>query len=483
MLKQISTLILALTFVLTSFAQNPNSIKDDWYFYYGEYSKLYVNSFCTEDLIGENISIIVDSTYYRNSNKCQRLRQTVRIINSGSMLKAKPSILGDSILYKADSVFLFFEDKPMLVIAGLTNNSTFQIFMQDSLEFFGKLEYKDTMHVNGMLDSVYTFSIMKKVKNSPATFLEQYKYGKTIGFIDIPDFYQLIDFNKYQKIPSYSLKFSNAPKIGFTDLSNKRFYDYNVGNKYLYYFDGSGKAFGKRYREVLSMDTSSVSNKTTIEFYFYEHYINVYSPDIPKPKVYNSGTKEFTYTKNAAFRVPHAYVFAKFKDNNGFTYYEVARNNIFYFKNKICLLYQSPEVIVRNDTNWFNNWYGRSYQIYCEGLGSVGGHNEYYDKGSYNYDSFCMVDYDKGNEFWTSITEESTNLPIQVYPNPTNGILNIKSKNQILNLEVFNLSGIKVKEFTNLKSGILNISDLSAGVYFIRTHTNNEVSTFKVIVE
>src|SRR5690606_29238408 len=143
----------------------------------------------------------------------------------------------------------------------------------------------------------------------------------------------------------------------------------------------------------------------------------------------------------------HSNVFAKKMDSNGLTYFEVANNHIFYFKNKVCLLYQSPEVTTSNDTDWFNNRYSRSYQIYCEGLGAVGGHSESYDGASYSYNSSCLVNYDFGTEFWTTIEEVNTDLPIHVYPNPTNGILEIQSNNQVDNLEVYNLSGMKVKAF------------------------------------
>lgn len=67
-----------------------------------------------------------------------------------------------------------------------------------------------------------------------------------------------------------------------------------------------------------------------------------------------------------------------------------------------------------------------------------------------------------------------------IYPNPTNGILNIESKESIEKAEVYALNGQKLKQFDNTKT--LNISDLNKGTYLIKLYSKSGGSkTIKLI--
>ncbi|MEC3906155.1 T9SS type A sorting domain-containing protein [Tamlana sp. 2201CG12-4] len=68
-----------------------------------------------------------------------------------------------------------------------------------------------------------------------------------------------------------------------------------------------------------------------------------------------------------------------------------------------------------------------------------------------------------------------------VYPNPTTGILNIKSNFQVLKLEVFNNTGQIV--LSNSNKTQINTSTLGSGLYFIQIEDINGVTEIKKIIK
>lgn len=71
---------------------------------------------------------------------------------------------------------------------------------------------------------------------------------------------------------------------------------------------------------------------------------------------------------------------------------------------------------------------------------------------------------------------------MQIYPNPTRGILNLKSVENVLSIEIFDLSGRKVMETKpNLKEAQINVEKLSAGMYMMKTRTTEGEQVYKII--
>ncbi len=104
--------------------------------------------------------------------------------------------------------------------------------------------------------------------------------------------------------------------------------------------------------------------------------------------------------------------------------------------------------------------------------------------GSYTYyknyiDSICSL---------TGINEIKP-TEIQIYPNPSKGMYSLKfSENTDLSInaiEVFDVIGNKCKVDAVNMNGVLliNIQNLSPGLYFLRVHHNNKQQTFKLIKE
>lgn len=68
------------------------------------------------------------------------------------------------------------------------------------------------------------------------------------------------------------------------------------------------------------------------------------------------------------------------------------------------------------------------------------------------------------------------------YPVPVENKLNLKSMVNVEKLEIFNLSGQKLKGFNlNTKNSELDLSTLGAGIYVMKVQINGKVRTFKLI--
>lgn len=104
------------------------------------------------------------------------------------------------------------------------------------------------------------------------------------------------------------------------------------------------------------------------------------------------------------------------------------------------------------------------------------------------YIAFVMTQDDGDNWFVDNVNVSGTLATpsfddasiISVYPNPTNGILNVSVKESLSSIEVYNVLGSLLKRSTN--SNQVDISDLSAGSYLAKiTATDGRTTTQKVI--
>ena len=78
---------------------------------------------------------------------------------------------------------------------------------------------------------------------------------------------------------------------------------------------------------------------------------------------------------------------------------------------------------------------------------------------------------------------KSINNLLTMYPNPTNGIINIKTSDykNVSNVQIFNLVGVVVKT-TKLQqeTSSIDLSDLSSGLYIVRIASGNNIKTQKI---
>lgn len=82
-----------------------------------------------------------------------------------------------------------------------------------------------------------------------------------------------------------------------------------------------------------------------------------------------------------------------------------------------------------------------------------------------------------------NISEIKNNIQLEIFPNPTAGIINIKSSVNIDRVQVYNIYGAIIGEFEgNGKIQPVNLSSCNSGVYVVRVHTKMGVASKQVVV-
>ncbi len=81
----------------------------------------------------------------------------------------------------------------------------------------------------------------------------------------------------------------------------------------------------------------------------------------------------------------------------------------------------------------------------------------------------------------TSIAD-NPNINIAIYPNPTNGKISIKTDEEIV-VKIYSISGIKVyQQKINKDNNIINLSNLSNGIYLLNTNYKNLVINKQIVI-
>ena len=78
--------------------------------------------------------------------------------------------------------------------------------------------------------------------------------------------------------------------------------------------------------------------------------------------------------------------------------------------------------------------------------------------------------------------EEFNKLNVNVYPNPTNNIVNIETQETLHNYEVYNVLGQQIQKGSFNGNNQINLHGITAGTYFIKvTTTQGSAATVKVV--
>lgn len=77
-------------------------------------------------------------------------------------------------------------------------------------------------------------------------------------------------------------------------------------------------------------------------------------------------------------------------------------------------------------------------------------------------------------------TENFTTTDFQLFPNPSENLLHIQTKENIESVKIYSIQGVLVKE---VSSKTLDVSGLNAGMYFVQITSNEKTITKKFIKE
>ena len=81
-----------------------------------------------------------------------------------------------------------------------------------------------------------------------------------------------------------------------------------------------------------------------------------------------------------------------------------------------------------------------------------------------------------------SSEENLSQSEIQLYPNPAQSIISIKTNSLVYGINLFAMNGKLVKTF-NTKEKQLSISEIASGIYFLKLEIANGIVIKKIIVE
>jgi len=84
----------------------------------------------------------------------------------------------------------------------------------------------------------------------------------------------------------------------------------------------------------------------------------------------------------------------------------------------------------------------------------------------------------------TDIANEETSNSVSVFPNPSSGIFNLQSEQEITQLEIYNAISEKIYEpEINANNTEIDLTSYPAGVYFIRIKTGSKVLIQKLVIQ
>ena len=98
------------------------------------------------------------------------------------------------------------------------------------------------------------------------------------------------------------------------------------------------------------------------------------------------------------------------------------------------------------------------------------------DAGGFGINTPAFFAIDNFNDQTVSVNELSNELTFSIYPNPAKESVFVQLENNANNLQIIDIAGRTVITRSNLSTGInkLNLSDLNAGIYFIKISDENE---------
>ena len=126
---------------------------------------------------------------------------------------------------------------------------------------------------------------------------------------------------------------------------------------------------------------------------------------------------------------------------------------------------------------------------YLEGKGNSNVTNNYFYEDTnpsfgLNYYRLKQVDFDGRFKYSKIISVNNNPITnkLHLFPNPTNGIIQISGLNEDIHFEIFNLNGSKILEGVTSNNQI-NLSDLPESTYLINLNFQNQTFTKNLIIK
>ena len=101
----------------------------------------------------------------------------------------------------------------------------------------------------------------------------------------------------------------------------------------------------------------------------------------------------------------------------------------------------------------------------------------------YYIENICVGSSEEDCYYLLNSSQNESESLLKIYPNPANQIININGNQIIEKVEIFDIHGKLIKNFSllNSENRSINISSLVTGIYILRIHSKNHFSNHKII--
>lgn len=138
--------------------------------------------------------------------------------------------------------------------------------------------------------------------------------------------------------------------------------------------------------------------------------------------------------------------------------------------------------IISSDKDGLHHWYLNGFLVNNQSANQIiateeGKYsNKYFLNGCWSFMSNEIV-------YSTSNVEELSTMGINIFPNPADDIIQIRSGLLIKELYIVDVLGKTVRSANNIFTADVDISSLNSGIYFVKIKVNDKLLTQKIIVK
>lgn len=401
----------------------------------------------------------------------------------------KPNLFGRSVLKCRDSLFISNQNgQSILLLEKATLNQSWTFLKDSHFVFIAKIDSIYTDSLNGIIDSLKRVKFL--VYDSSGTLVNHYvsKFNlilsKNNGLIKTLNLYH---FPNHIYINHYAVSFQRI----FYSIAKTRgeMYDFDIGDEYHLtsneFSSGGFSLFPTDYINATILSKRYSANADTI---FYTQGIK---------KEINTATVDYsTSPPTIVFQTSYMQRIDSFfvtQLTNPFSYYlgngvnpSISSNTVPIYKysksiyNNRLKIEQNPMFFY--DSSRFHSWmFGSAEYTYINIEGVCYYSDRYWSTGGSQVSKtwYDLIYFKKGTETWgtprvvTAIEafENRIDNPVNIYPNPTKGMVNIETSLKIKTVIIYNAQGQTIKEIKNPTSQFE--LPKARGIYFLRIETDS----------
>lgn len=448
-------------------------------------------------------SVSVDSSYSDTSGLSLFFEKGFSLYNlygwsngtSEDIIKGR--ILGDQIDFYHDSLIVSTVDS-----FGFELNFPFLYSVGQSFNFARSVNHYitascDSMYldsVNGQADSIAVIRLTVYNQNSTVDSTHHfnwfYKISKSFGLVQTPDFTSLDSLHLYK--PYFELE---------SELQSSNF-RLNVGDEFHYRRDSNDyqgtngmwifsyyayKAFVTADTTLGSIRSLSITEQIGSGFpgqygfvgsrtYSISYDTSVKNYHVPKSGIIPDSLLDWNQSSNLIALSIYGI------DDTKPTFRLLKTREI--FNGDIYTNFRGWPPII--DSIYYSPFYQSMYRVII-GLTDESYQNGYGGNGS-SSTSKSLAYFKKGNQTWgtplnlaVGLEEANQNGTLRLYPNPTSNQLQLKTEEQIKSILITDINGKAIE--VNVNNNLVDVSNLSSGLYFIEVETEEGILRDKFVKE